>query len=59
MDFEPHIDSGKFEFTKVDIADLSPGEFASQVQRAVEQKGASLIVIDSLTWLLTPMSFPD
>jgi len=55
MDFEPYIDSGKFELIKVDIADLSPGEFASQVQRAVEQKDASLIVIDSLNGYLNGM----
>ena len=55
MDFQPYIDSGKFELTKVDIADLSPGEFASQVRRAVEQQGASLVVIDSLNGYLNGM----
>ena len=55
MDFEPYINSGQFELTKVDIAELSPGEFASQVQRAVEQQGASLIVIDSLNGYLNGM----
>jgi circadian clock protein KaiC len=55
MDFEPYIDSGNFELTKVDIADLSPGEFASQVQRAVEEKNSSLIVIDSLNGYLNGM----
>jgi len=55
MDFQPYIDSGKFELVKVDIADLSPGEFASQVQRAVEQKNASLIVIDSLNGYMNGM----
>jgi len=55
MDFQPYIDSGKFESVKVDIADLSPGEFASQVQRAVEQKNASLIVIDSLNGYMNGM----
>jgi len=55
MDFEPYIDSGQLELTKVDIADLSPGEFASRLQRSVEQKGASLIVIDSLNGYLNGM----
>ena len=55
MDFEPYIDSGKFTLTQVDIADLSPGEFASRVQRAVEEKNCSLIVIDSLNGYLNGM----
>ncbi len=55
MDFEPYIDSGKFELTRVDIADLSPGEFASQVRRAVEEKNSSLIVIDSLNGYMNGM----
>jgi len=55
MDFEPYIDSGQFELTKVDIADLSPGEFASQVRRAVEQKNSSLIVIDSMNGYMNGM----
>jgi len=55
MNFEPYIDSGQLELTKVDIADLSPGEFASRLQRSVEQKGASLIVIDSLNGYLNGM----
>lgn len=55
MNFEPYLDSGKFELIRVDIADLSPGEFASQVQRAVEKKSASLIVIDSLNGYLNGM----
>jgi len=55
MNFQPYIDSGQFEFTRIDIADLSPGEFASRVQRAVEHKGASLVVIDSLNGYLNGM----
>lgn len=55
MDFEPYIASGQFELARVDIADLSPGEFASQVQRAVEQKNSSLIVIDSLNGYMNGM----
>jgi circadian clock protein KaiC len=48
MDFEPYLSSEKFQLVPVDIADLAPGEFASRVRAAVEEKGASLIVIDSL-----------
>jgi circadian clock protein KaiC len=55
MDFAPYITAGKFTLTQVDIADLSPGEFAAQVQRAVEQQHASFIVIDSLNGYLNGM----
>jgi circadian clock protein KaiC len=55
MDFAPYITAGKFTLTQVDIADLSPGEFAAQVQRVVDQRQASLIVIDSLNGYLNGM----
>jgi circadian clock protein KaiC len=55
MDFEPYLTTGKFSLIQVDIADLSPGEFAAQVQRAVEQQQASFIVIDSLNGYLNGM----
>ncbi len=55
MDFQPYIDSGQFELTKIDIADLSPGEFASRVQRSVEEKDARLVVIDSMNGYLNGM----
>ncbi|NUO71457.1 MAG: circadian clock protein KaiC, partial [Frateuria sp.] len=42
---------------QVDPAEFSPGEFAHKVRRAVEQEGASIIVIDSLNGYLTGM--PD
>lgn len=46
-------EAGRVEMTEVDPAELSPGEFASLVREAVEQRGASTIVIDSLTGYLT------
>ena len=55
MDFEPYIASGKFQLVPVDIAELSPGEFAWRVQRAVEEQHASFIVIDSLNGYLNGM----
>jgi circadian clock protein KaiC len=55
MDFEPYLTAGKFSLIQVDIADLSPGEFAARVQRAVEQQRASFIVIDSLNGYLNGM----
>jgi circadian clock protein KaiC len=55
MDFEPHLASGLFELVQVDIAELSPGEFASRVRFMVEQRNARFIVIDSLNGYLNGM----
>ncbi len=55
MDFAPYITAGRFSLIPVDIADLSPGEFAAKVRRAVEQQQAGFIVIDSLNGYLNGM----
>lgn len=55
IDFEPYIASERFELVQVDIAELSPGEFSSKVREAVERRGASFIVIDSLNGYLNGM----
>ena len=47
MDFERFGD--KFHFLQVDPAELSPGELASIIRRAVEDRGASVVVLDSLS----------
>ena len=55
MDFQPHLNSGRFELTQVDIAELSPGEFATRVRRSVEERNVRFIVIDSLNGYLNGM----
>ena len=55
MDLQPYIDSGKLKIRQIDPAELSPGEFASEVRGAVEQDNASVIVIDSLNAYLHAM----
>jgi len=55
MNFEPYLDSGQFQLIQVDIADLSPGEFSSRVQYAVEKHGVGFVVIDSLNGYLNGM----
>ena len=55
MPLEPHLRSGKLSVQQVDPAELSPGEFAHAVRRAVEQDGARLVVIDSLNGYLNAM----
>ena len=49
------IKSGKLAVRQVDPAELSPGEFASLVQTAVERNHARIVVIDSLNGYLNAM----
>jgi circadian clock protein KaiC len=55
MNFEPYLASGQFELIQVDIAELSPGEFAARVRTAVEEHEATFVVIDSLNGYLNGM----
>lgn len=55
MDLQPFISSGQLHVRQIDPAEMSPGEFADAVQRAVEEDGAGTIVIDSLNAYLRSM----
>ena len=55
MDFESQVKSGKIEIQQIDPAELSPGEFITQVRDAVNQKKAKIVVIDSLNGFLNSM----
>jgi circadian clock protein KaiC len=55
MDLQPHIDSGALQVFQIDPAELSPGEFASWIRRAVERDGVRFIAIDSLNAFLQAM----
>jgi circadian clock protein KaiC len=55
LDLEPEIAAGTIEVRQVDPAELAPGEFAFAVREAVEERGARLIVIDSLNGYLHAM----
>ena len=57
MDMQPFVASGALNIRPIDPAELSPGEFAEAVRRAVEQDGARTIVVDSLNAYLQAM--PD
>ena len=54
LDLQPHIDSGLLQLRSIDPAEMSPGEFASRIQEAVEG-GATMIAIDSLNAYLQAM----
>lgn len=60
IDLEPAIASGTLKLQQVDPAELSPGEFAHAVRRAVDGEndlpGARVIVIDSLNGYLNAMT---
>lgn len=55
MQLRPHVDAGRLSLQQVDPAELSPGEFAHGVRRAVEKDEARLVVIDSLNGYLAAM----
>jgi circadian clock protein KaiC len=48
IDLQAMVDGGDLIVEQVDAAELSPGEFAHRVRRAVEDKGARTVVLDSL-----------
>lgn len=55
MDLEAHIANGAIQIFQIDPAELTPGEFASWVRRAVERDGVRFLVIDSLNAFLQAM----
>ena len=56
VDLRAYVKSGMIQITQLDPAELSPGQFISQVRSAVEKDGAKFIVIDSLNGFLAAMS---
>ena len=53
--FEKHVDDGRIAIRQVDPAELTPGEFAHNIRRQVEETDARIIVIDSLNGYLNAM----
>lgn len=52
---EPFLKNGQFLLHQIDVAELSPGEFAHRVHAAVEGDGARVVVIDSLNGFMNAM----
>jgi circadian clock protein KaiC len=50
-----HIESGAIALQQIDPVELSPGEFTHTIRLAVEERGAKMIVIDSLNGYLNAM----
>jgi len=55
MDLREHVASGKIRIRQIDPVELSPGQFAHQLQRDVEGGSARVVVIDSLNGYLNAM----
>ena len=55
MALEPHLESGRLVIRQIDPAEMSPGEFAHGVIRAVQEDGSSFIVVDSLNAYMQSM----
>lgn len=55
MNIQKHLDSGMLRISKIDPAQLSPGEFAYQIRKAVLTEGIKVLVIDSLNGYLHAM----
>jgi circadian clock protein KaiC len=55
IDISSHIDRGNISLQQVDPAELTPGEFIHAIRTAVEQKDATVVVIDSLNGFLNAM----
>jgi circadian clock protein KaiC len=55
MDFGPHLRSGLFKLVQIDPAEVSPGEFASEIARNVETRQARLVIIDSVNGFVNAM----
>jgi circadian clock protein KaiC len=57
MDLKKYVGAGKLAVREVDPAELSPGEFAHEIRRAVEKDKSTIVVVDSLNGYLNSM--PD
>lgn len=57
MDPNSVIADGRLGVQQIDPAELSPGEFVSEIRRQVDQQNLRLLVIDSINGLLNAM--PD
>jgi len=55
IDLEAQVKAGLVELVSVDPAEFSPGELASKIREAVEQRGIKIVTIDSLNGYLNAM----
>ena len=48
LDIKTHVESGRIALRQIQLAELTPGELSYMVSREVEDKGARVVVIDSV-----------
>lgn len=48
LEFDPYLESGALALDQIDPAQVSPGEFAHAVRRAVDEKGVTVVLLDSM-----------
>jgi circadian clock protein KaiC len=51
----PLTDSGEILVRQVDPAEMTPGEFAHEIRKSVEEDGTKLVILDSLNGYLNAM----
>ncbi len=55
MNLDPHLAAGAVTLRQIDSAEVTPGQFSHMIMRAVDNDGASLVVIDSISGYLSAM----
>ena len=55
IDLKKHYESGSVTIQQIDPAELSPGEMVHSIRQAVDERGVSIVVIDSLNGYLNAM----
>jgi circadian clock protein KaiC len=55
MDLGQHFESGTIQLEQIDPAEISPGELAHKIQRAVLKDKARMIIIDSINGYMNAM----
>lgn len=55
MELSRYLENGQLVIQQIDPAEISPGEFAWRVRTEVEQRGCTMIVVDSLNGYMAAM----
>jgi circadian clock protein KaiC len=55
IDLAPHLQSGRLHVAQIEPAEISPGELAYRIRRAVEREKVRVVVLDSLNGYITAM----
>ena len=56
MDLAAHEAAGTMSLCSIDAAEITPGQFTSDLRRRVEKEGVKVVIVDSLNGYLNAMS---